>query len=303
MPELPEVHTTATMLNRLIKNKRISAVWTDYKSSFHIGKKNIKDASFFKEFKKIILGQTITSVTRLGKNILIHLSNKTTIIVHMKMTGHLLVGTYKRKNLTWTSETNKELQEPINQHIHFVISFIDGTHLVLSDVRKFAKVTLTQTETLLQTKDVSSLGPDPTSHTFFFNDFKKALFKKGHSQIKTILLDQTILAGIGNIYSDEILFSGSTHPQSIISKIPNKKLKTLFDSTKKLLAKGVSLGGDSTSDYRNPLGKSGNFHYHHQVYQNTNKPCSRPSCKGTIKRLVIRGRSSHFCPVCQKLYT
>ncbi len=303
MPELPEVHTTATMLNRLLKNKRISAVWTDYGGAYHKGKSTIKDASFFNIFKTTVLKQKITSVTRVGKNVLIHLSCNQTIIVHMKMTGHLLVGTYQKKEGLWKAKTKGELQKPINQFIHFVISFSDGTHLALSDVRKFAKVTIEKTSTLNHSSNISLLGPDPTSNTFSFHDFKKALLKRPSGKIKAVLLDQTILAGIGNIYSDEILFAAAIHPESIISKIPEENLKKLFTSTKKLLAKGVLLGGDSTSDYRNPLGEPGNFHYHHQVYRNTNKPCSRKDCSGTIQRIIIGSRSSHFCNICQKLYT
>lgn len=302
MPELPEVHTTATMLNQLVKDKQISDVWTDYKGDYHKGKPHIKNQIFFKNFRKLITNQRIESTSRKGKNVLIHLSNNLTIIIHMKMTGHLLVGQYEKIGKSWKAKTKGPLQESINQFIHFVITFKDNTHLVLSDVRKFAKVTFSTTTQIKESSHLSSLGPDPTEKHFLFEDFLKELSKKPNGKIKLVLLDQTIVSGIGNIYSDEILFDSGIHPQSIISKIPKNKLEAVFKSTKKLLAKGISLKGDSTSDYRNPLGESGEFHYHHQAYRNTNKQCSKKGCGGTIKRMVIGSRSSHFCNNHQKLY-
>lgn len=302
MPELPEVHTTATMLHRLLEGKRISDVWTDYDSSFHKGKNNIKDATFFSRFKKAITSSKIERVSRLGKNVLIHLSNNKTIIVHMKMTGHLLVGTYKKIETGWEAKDVGVLRESKNQFIHFVLSFSDGTHLVLSDLRKFAKITFAETKKLSETEDLSFLGPDPTEKTFSYKQFKAALLRRPRGQIKIVLLDQTVIAGIGNIYSDEILWASSVHPQSIASKIPEKNLKAMYKATKLTLKKGVSLGGDSTSDYRNPLGEAGKFHYHHKAYRNTGKKCEKKGCKGVIDRITFNGRGAHFCNTHQKLY-
>lgn len=303
MPELPEVHTTATMLNTLIVGKTIVDVWTDYKSRFHKGKKQIKDPVFFAHFKKHTVHGTITRVYRIGKNILIDLSNNQTILIHMKMTGHLLVGTYTDTQGVWHSTSRKALTEPINQYIHFVLSFHDGTHLALSDVRKFAKVSIHPTVSLPSIPDIRTLGPDPKSKQVTLLIFTERLQKKKHTPIKAALMDQRVFAGIGNIYSDEILWASDIHPLSAVDAIPTRYQEKMFTATKHILEKGVALKGDSTSDYRNPLGEAGSFHYHHRAYQKTNTRCSKKGCTGTIQRIVVRGRSAHFCPTHQKLYT
>lgn len=302
MPELPEVHTTATMLNRLIKNKRILDVWSDYGGAFHKGKSNIKDSVYFARFKKSVAGEKIESVSRRGKNVLIHLSHKKTIIIHMKMTGHLLVGEYKKVESGWKATGNNALLEPINQFIHFVVSFSDKTHLALSDLRKFAKITLVETAHLKKDADVARLGPDPTKKNFSFADFSARFLRKPRGKIKAVLMDQQIIAGIGNIYSDEILWASGIHPNSIVSKIPKPVLEKMFRAAKTILKKGVSLGGDSTSDYRNPLGKPGAFHYHHKAYRNTGATCQKKRCGGKIVRIPFMGRGAHFCSAHQKLY-
>ncbi len=303
MPELPEVHTTATMLNTLIVGKTIVDAWTDYNSSFHNGKAQIKNPVFFTYFKKHVVGGTIINVHRIGKNVLIDLSNNQTILIHMKMTGHLLVGTYTNVHGVWQSTSRKTLTEPINQHIHFVLSFHDSTHLTLSDVRKFAKVSVHPTASLLSIPDIHMLGPDPGSKQVTLSVFIERLQTKKHVPIKTTLMDQRVFAGIGNIYSDEILWASDIHPLSITDTIPTRCQEKIYTATKHILKKGVTMKGDSTSDYRNPLGEPGSFHYHHRAYQNTGARCNKKGCTGTIQRIIVRGRSTHFCPTHQKLYT
>ncbi len=114
-------------------------------------------------------------------------------------------------------------------------------------------------------------------------------------------MDQKIVAGIGNIYSDEILWMSGIHPEERVKNITDDKFKKMFDSMKEVLKKGISFGGDSMSDYRNILGKKGEFQLHHKVYQRKGEKCSKPGCKGVIIRIVVGGRSAHFCPVHQKL--
>lgn len=159
MPELPEVQTTATELHKLVSGLTITDVWTDYGGDFHIGKKHIKDKKYFLFFKKSVLGTKIEKVARRGKNVLIHLDNQKVIAVHMKMTGHLLYGTYKRKVKGrgqkskveyWETTEEGPLQDSFNQFIHLVFSLSNKKHFVLSDMRKFARVTL------LEEKEVST---------------------------------------------------------------------------------------------------------------------------------------------------
>lgn len=301
MPELPEVQTTATILNSLVAQKTIFNVWTDYNSPYYYGKNNIKSPEYFLYFKKNIQHQKILRVYRKAKNVLIELENGVTIVVHMKMTGHLLYGTYSHdlKNDTWSTKENGPLQDPFNRFIHLVFSLTNDKHIAFSDVRKFATVQL------LKDKEAFDLhfkkfGEEPLQNSFNWKVLKKRLTQKPNQRIKTALMDQTLIVGIGNIYSDEILWSSKINPERTVMNISDTEFKTLCVQIKKLLSKGISFGGDSMSDYRNPHGEAGKFQGEHNVYQRTNQKCKRTNCNGIIERKIIGARSAHYCPVCQK---
>jgi formamidopyrimidine-DNA glycosylase len=282
MPELPEVQTTVSGLNRAITGLVIKHAWTDYNSSYFYGGDTIKDPEFFNYFKKKIKGAKVLGVSRRAKNILISLSNDFTILIHMKMTGHVMYGNYNRK-------------DPFNRFIHFIITFTNGKTMEMSDTRKFAKVTLIPSQTLYETIHLKDIGPEPLEKEFIFSIFRKQLNKKPQGKIKLILMDQTIIAGIGNIYADESLCRSGIHPESRIDKIPDKKLKELYKSILMTLKKGIDFGGDSMSDYRNIHGERGKFQEQHMVYQRSGKPCLKKDCKGKIVRIVLGGRGTHFC--------
>lgn len=314
MPELPEVHTTATMLNTKIRNHSILDVWTDYNSSYHLGKKNIKDQKYFKQFKKQIQGKKILGVRRRAKNVLIDLSSNTTILIHMKMTGHILYGKYRKVSKkskassvkkgnkeTWVPEQDGPLQDPFNQFIHLVFTLDNGMHFVLSDVRKFAKIMYF--ETSATPLDLQNIGPEPMDNKFKNSDFIERLLTRPNKQIKEVLLDQSVIAGVGNIYSDESLWYAGIHPKSLVSEIPKVKLNKLFSELKKVFSKSIKTGGDSMSDYRNPDGIKGNFQNLHKAYRKTGAPCSKTSCTGNITRIVVAGRGTHHCNKHQLLFT
>lgn len=313
MPELPEVHTTATMLHDLIVGHTISDIWTDYDSPHHKGKDNIKDARFFAMMQKKVVGTKVTAVHRRAKNVLIELSSGYTVLVHMKMTGHLLYGTYTRNKKggigkrpsdseSWVAVSPEILKDPFNQFLHFVISFENGKHLALSDMRKFAKVTLINTKSLHISDHLKNIGPEPLEKAFEFEDFAERLALKPLGKVKQVLMDPKIIAGIGNIYSDEILWASGVHPLSVISKIPKNQLQKMFSAMKEVLSLGIDFGGDSTSDYRNPLGEHGAFHYHHKAYRETGKKCPKKGCGGTIGKIRLNGRHAHFCSKHQRMY-
>ncbi len=310
MPELPEVHTTVTGLEKVLPGLKITDAWTDLATGDHKTphlSTSHKDKKFFTKFKKEITGVKIISVKRRAKNILINLANGKTILIHLKMTGHLMVGEYAfdSKNKTWspdTSEKNDALRDKFNRFIHVVFSLSNNKHLVLSDVRHFAKVTLFETKSINRSIHLSHLGPEPLDESFSEKDFITCLMKRQKRQIKIILLDQSIIAGIGNIYSDEMLWLAGIHPFSTIEKIPRKQMSLLFKNMKLVLKKGIALGGDSTSDYRNIEGVRGKFQNKHNVYRRAGKPCPKKGCPGTIKKLPFGGRSAHFCPVHQALF-
>jgi formamidopyrimidine-DNA glycosylase len=307
MPELPEVQTTVNGLNRQVAGLVITDVWTDYRSVSHVGKDNIKDKIFFRAFRKKILGKKITRASRRAKNVLIHLSSGSTILIHMKMTGHIMHGRYKfnksEKKDPWTpAEKNGPLADSFNKFIRLAFSLSDKKQLVLSDMRRFAKVTLIESNDPEESSHLKDLGPEPLDKKFTYPVFKSRIMIRQNGRIKNILMDQTLIAGIGNIYSDEALFRANIHPESKPSKIPEKNLKMLYHAQKEVLKKGLDFGGDSTSDYRNIKGERGKFQAEHQVYRRKGKPCPKKGCKGMITRKIVGGRSAHFCPVHQKLF-
>jgi formamidopyrimidine-DNA glycosylase len=301
MPELPEVHTTATILNKLIKGKRIVSVWSDYNSPYYLGKDNIKDPKYFRYFKKEVSDKKIIKVWRRAKNVLIDIEGNKTILVHMKMTGQLLYGDYiktPKGEFGWKAK-KEPLTDPFSRFIHLVFELDNGKYIAFSDMRKFGTIKLIQDKEAYD-KEFDFVGPEPLDDNFIFNDFKKVITKKPNGYIKTVLMDVSVIAGIGNIYSDEILFESKIPPNRKVSSLTDKELRSIYQNTKKLLSKGITLGGDSMSDYRNPYGKKGEFQLHHKVYQRKDDKCVRRGCDGVIKRTVINGRSSHYCPVCQR---
>jgi formamidopyrimidine-DNA glycosylase len=308
MPELPEVHTTVEGLNRVLKSKTIADVWSSYNSSFHKGKPNIKNVHYFRDFRTSVAGAKFLQAERRGKNILIHLSNKHTVLIHMKMTGHLMYGQYKKTKSAnghevWkTLEHGGPLEDPFNQHIRLVFILSNGKHVVFSDMRKFAKVFVFPTADRAKVPDIAELGPEPLDRAFTFAKFREQILKRPKWPIKQALLDQSIIAGIGNIYSDEMLWASSIHPQSCPKDVPEKFLRSLFKEMRLVLEKGIRFGGDSESDYRNIDGEPGNFQKKHHAYRHTGEPCAKRGCRGIIERIKVGGRSTHFCAVHQTLF-
>lgn len=308
MPELPEVQTTVNGLNANIRGLSILDVWTDYNSKFHIGKDSIKDPAYFRHFRKEAAGARISRIERLAKNILIHIENgakQSVILVHMKMTGHLLFGkfVYDKRSNKWSPAPDERpsLSDPYNRFVHFVVSLSNKKHVALSDARKFAKVTLISEKDLVETIHLKGIGPDPMDKKFTFEVFKSRIGRRPTGRIKNVLMDPTIIAGVGNIYSDEALWRTGLHPEERVINIPDAYLKRLYSNLLKVLAKGIDFGGDSMSDYRNIHGERGKFQEHHKVYQKKGESCGKPGCKGTIIRKVVGGRSAHFCDTHQKL--
>jgi formamidopyrimidine-DNA glycosylase len=286
MPELPEVHTTVEGLKKVIIGKTIKAVWSD----FHVGAKNnkngnIKNKKYFDKFKKAVIGSKIKSLERKGKNILINLNNKNTIIVHMKMTGNLMYGLY-----------------PDNKFLHLIFNLSDNKNLVLADMRKFASVEFCKTEKINLHARVGKLGVDALDPKLNAQKLFALIHRKQNWPIKSALLDQKTLAGIGNIYSDEILWQVGIHPLSPAQQIPEKKFIEIFNEMRKILKLSIAQGGDSKSDYRDAFGGKGHFQNFHQVYGRRGEKCPKPKCGGIIERIVVKGRSSHFCPKHQTIY-
>lgn len=305
MPELPEVETTTRGLQKEIVGLKIKDVWTDLNSKDTRQTDAVKNAKYFPYFKKEVTGKKILSAKRRAKNILINLSLNRTILIHMKMTGHLLYGKYiyNKKENKWYPEhkdKNHPLHDPYNRFVHVVFILSNGKHLAFCDSRKFGKITLLETKTMNETKHLFGIGPEPLDEDFTLEKFKQCIYSGKEKRIKNVLMDPSIIAGIGNIYSDEILWRSGINPERKTKEIKNEEIKLMYKAMKETLAKGIDFGGDSMSDYRNIYGLRGEFQLHHDAYRRTGEKCRKKNCTGVIIRKVVGGRSAHFCSVHQK---
>lgn len=272
MPELPEVETIVRGLRRRIVGRVIS-------SCRAVESRVLRGTTA--ENLKGLSGCRITSVKRRGKLVIIHLSKGISLIFHLKMTGQLLVV---------PAEKSKD------KHTHFFVSFReDSREFRFRDVRKFGFVCCLETKRIFEEEPLKNLGPEPLGLTF---DNFDALLRGRKGRLKPLLLNQKFLAGIGNIYADEILFRSGLHPLSSVFTLSERERRRLWRAVRTVLKAAIQEKGSSLRDYRDAEGKKGNFQYAHKVYGRESLPCYR--CGTTVLRLRIGGRSSSFCPRCQK---
>lgn len=290
MPELPEVETTVRGLKLKVSKKTFVDVWSD-------SEKMIKKPKSFLEFKNLIKGAKINNIWRRAKNVIFDLSNNYSLLVHQKMTGHLLFGEWILKDGIWQAKVRGPLDDPYNRFLHLIFFFSDGKMMALSDVRKFAKIELQKTQDLLSSKEFKNLGPEPLDKSFTFKKFE-TLLKNKKGKIKQVLMDQDVISGIGNIYASESLWHAKIHPEKQAFELNSKELKRLYNSIRKVLTLSVELGGESFSDYRKPDGRKGGFDSERKVYKREGQKCKR--CKTKIKRIKTGQRSTFYCPYCQK---
>ncbi|MDD2934885.1 MAG: bifunctional DNA-formamidopyrimidine glycosylase/DNA-(apurinic or apyrimidinic site) lyase [Candidatus Pacebacteria bacterium] len=297
MPELPEVQTIVNDLNRKIVGEKIA----DFES---VWKKNVRPS--FAKFKKEIVGAKIVGVRRIGKHIILDLNSDYSVVIHLKMTGHLL---YKHQITNNKLQTNSKLkiqnskqhdyfEERVNQYIRHKFVFESGNILDFSDLRKFGWLSVVKTNEVENVKEIKRLGIDALDNRFTANVFKEILDKRKNGIIGVVLLDQELIVGIGNIYRSEILFGAGVLPQRKIYTLSEIEKKKIFDSTKKILKKALKMRGTSDSDYRDIEGKKGGFQKVLMVYNREGDPCKL--CGTTIIREKLGQRSIFYCPVCQK---
>lgn len=292
MPELPEVETIVRGLRKKVLGRTFIDVWTD-------NPKTIKRPKSFDLFRKAVRGKKIVKIGRRGKNVLIYLSGEKIILIHQKMTGHLLYGLWKFERRVWRPVGKGPLEDPANRFIHLLFWLDNKKMLSLSDLRKFAKVELWEVRELEASGELEKIGPEPLDKSFTFMGFKQAL-KGERGKIKKVLMDQRVLAGIGNIYSDEILWEAKIHPLAEVSLLSENDLHRIYRAISAVLKKAIMLQGDSMSDYRLIGGEKGHYQEVQRVYRQEGKFCPRKD-GGVIERLKIGGRSGHFCPKCQKI--
>ena len=272
MPELPEVETVRRGLEKLILGKKISNIDIRYpkmiKTDLH-------------EFQKEMSGQVIQSMGRRGKYLLFYLSDKV-LISHLRMEG---------KYFYYPD------QVPERKHAHILIHFEDGGTLVYEDVRKFGTMELLAPKLLEAYFVTKKLGPELTEQDFDLARLKLAL-KKSKKPIKSHLLDQTLVAGLGNIYVDEVLWRAKIHPFRSSNSLSSQEARKVHDETIKVLGQAVEKGGSTIRTYTNAFGEDGTMQEFHQVYDKAGQACSR--CGSMIEKIQLGGRGTHFCPKCQR---
>lgn len=272
MPELPEVETVRRGLEKLILGKKIASLDIRYP-------KMIK--TDLDQFQKELPGQVVKSMGRRGKYLLFYLTDKV-LISHLRMEG---------KYFYYPD------QVPERKHAHLYIQFEDGGTLVYEDVRKFGTMELLAPE-LLDAYFVSKkLGPEPTEQDFDLEIFRGFL-KKSKKPIKSHLLDQTLVAGLGNIYVDEVLWRAKVHPASPSQSLTRAEATAIHEQTIEVLGQAVEKGGSTIRTYTNAFGEDGTMQEFHQVYDKTGEACSR--CGSIIEKIQLGGRGTHFCPKCQR---
>jgi len=271
MPELPEVETIARGLDKRVAGEAIQSVW--------LGSKPEPLKSSANEIIAALESKTISGVRRAGKHIVFDLASSngspaknTQWIVHLGMTGSLRVSAP---------------DVPIEKHTHAILKLSSGREVRFVDPRRFGRLSVIE--------KFAAPGSEPLHISF--EDFAK-LFRKRKTPIKSALLNQKLLSGVGNIYADEALFRAKVRSRRRASSLTRDELKRLHDALKKVLNQAIRLGGSSISDYVDADGEEGFFQLKHRVYGREGKPCL--ACKTPIKRIVIAGRSSHYCPQCQK---
>jgi len=293
MPELPEVETITRELNKTVKGETITDFWTD-------SPKNIKGDFTIAKFKKLIVGRKIIRIERRGKNILIFLDKNLVFWVHLKLTGHFLVGDFEYVKNQWQPKKKTFFLDSQNRFLHWVFSLKNGHQLALSDMRKFARLILLSQKELKENKSLNNIGLDPCSHDFTRQNLENNLLKtKG--EIKLALMDQKFISGLGNIYTNEVLWEAKISPFQKVRELKEKDFKNLFEAIKKILKLAIKYRGTSAKDesYRRINGQQGSYARFLKVYQKEGEPC--PRCGTSIKRAKQGNRSTFYCPHCQAL--
>lgn len=277
MPELPEVETIAHDLNKLLEGRIVSTVET---LSLHVFSCISTDA-----FNQGVLGQEICFVDRLGKMLRIKLSNDKFILVHLRMTGSLVY-----------NPPGSQLRP--SKHRHVVFCFSDDSTLSFVDVRKFGRIYLVPGSELAVFPYLKRLGPDPLSMDSSQFAWRQSLRRATKVSIKSFLLDQHKIAGIGNIYASEILFESRLNPFRSAASLTDSDVDRLLAAIKSVLVAAISARGTTFSDYRDAQGEMGTYQHCLQVYGAENRRCN--ICNAFIKKSKQNGRSTYYCDHCQQ---
>lgn len=287
MPELPEVTVIVNSLNRKIKGLVLESIEYDWPKKFFWNRFSMED----------LKGDRVEKVERAGKVVLIRLSGNITILIHLKLTGQLIYQDKKTRIAGGHPIPPLNLPVP-NKTTRAVFEFTNQGHLYFNDMRKFGWVKIVESrESTVKEAIGTELGPDALEISF--DEFRQRLKAKSQSRIKKLLMDQSFVAGIGNIYSDEALWRAKIHPARAVVSLKSVEIKALYEGIRDSLKMAIEKGGSSANSYVDSGGERGLFLTFARAYHMTGRPCAR--CKTPIVRKKMDGRSAHFCPQCQKL--
>ena len=287
MPELPEVETIRIGLAKLLPNKQIKSVDFDWPKSFPNAPADVQ---------KFMLGAKITDVKRRAKVLLIELSSNYTLVIHLKMTGQLVfLGSDVKFG---AGHPNDSLISDLpDKSTRVTLKFEDGSTLYFNDQRKFGWVRLMPTPEVMNLDFFKKVGPEPLSGDFNGRRLYERLMRRKNTSIKAALLDQTIVAGIGNIYADESLWGAKIHPATLVKDVPVAKLKKLYEEIVFVLKLAIVKGGSTDKNYVNAEGKKGSYMSFARVFRREGQACPRDGA--IVEKSRVAGRGTHTCPVCQ----
>jgi formamidopyrimidine-DNA glycosylase len=313
MPELPEVETVKRGLQSLLIGHTVKAVESDWPKSFPNAPADVQ---------QFLIGAQVVAVERRAKVLLIELSSKYSLVIHLKMTGQLVYVASqqiedRRLKTEGSSQPSALSPQSIEPEVRFgaghpnesligklpdkstrVKLTLDGAKLFFNDQRKFGWVRLLPTAEVSTIDFMQKVGPEPLSQAFTHEMFHERLQKRKNTSIKAALLDQTVLAGIGNIYADESLFAAHIHPETKVRELTKKQTKILRQELQAVLTLAIEKGGSTDKNYVNAEGKKGSYMSFAQVFRREGQACPRCGCE--IIKLKVAGRGTHICPKCQK---
>lgn len=287
MPELPEVETVRRGLHSLIVGRVIRfATVLDSPKSF---------PNSPSEVEEFLLGAEIVDIRRRAKVLLIDLSSHYTLVTHLKMTGQLV---YRGEQVFGAGHPNDSLiGELPDRSTRVVLEFTDQTFLYFNDQRKFGWMRLMPTIAVPEIDFMKRVGPEPLEDIFTSTEFIPRVRRRANTSIKAAILDQTVLAGVGNIYADESLWGAKIHPATLVKHVTDEKLALLLQEIKDVMHTAIEKGGSTDRNYVNAEGKRGSYIDFARVFRREGLDC--PRCGSTIEKTRVAGRGTHFCPVCQ----
>lgn len=288
MPELPEVETVRQGLSELLPKHVVTGVISSYDKSFPNTPADIK---------AFLIGAHVTAVKRRAKVLMIELDTEYTLLIHLKMTGQLVYRAENGKRFG-AGHPNHSLIGELPDRSTRVSLQLDGAQLFFNDQRRFGWVRLLPTVEIPNIDFFKKVGPEPLAADFTSADFRERLKRRANTTIKAALLDQTVIAGIGNIYADEGLWGAKIHPAIRVKDVSTAKLNALYTALRTVLALSIEKGGSSDRNYVDAKGKRGSYLTFANVFRREGKAC--PRCGHEIIKSRVAGRGTHTCPRCQK---